>query len=135
MQLSVQSGSPGCTLVYEGLQSGAVDMWVDQRVIMPLWSQSLPSNPWLIRFWLNATISNKTFTFFFFKMQVQKPKMPSMPSKEITTKQSIKPTEILSFQECSHFIKHCLCQGDIAKPTDVSAMQPKIATVLTQPCL
>lgn len=58
-------------------------------------------------------------------MQVQKPQMTNVPSRAMTTKQRIKPTEMLSFKNYSHFFKLCLYQGDTAKPTDGSAMWPE----------
>lgn len=50
--------------------------------------------------------------------------MTNIPSKETTTKQRIKTTEMLSFKNYSHFIKLCLYKGDKAKPTDSSSLWP-----------
>lgn len=71
----------------------------------------------------------------FFVMQVQKPQMTNVPSKAITTKQKIKPTEMLSVKNYSHFIKLCLYQGDTAKPTDGSAMWPEKCNCINKAAL
>jgi len=80
-------------------------------------------------------ISHPFFPFFFSLMQVQKPKITSVLSKAMTTKQRLKPTEMLSFKNYSHFIKLCLYQGDTAKPTDGSAMWPEKCNCINKAAL
>lgn len=53
----------------------------------------------------------------------------------MTTKQRIKPTEMLSFRNYSHFIRLCLYWGDRAKPTDSSAMWPEKLNCISKAAL
>lgn len=81
--------------------------------------RSVPSTG--CRCWLDLKHSSHCSSL----MQVQKPQMTNVPSKAITTKQRIKPTEMISLKNYSDFSKLCLYQGDRAKPTDGSAMWPE----------
>lgn len=88
------------------------------------------------RLWLRALSKVLTIAkFFFFLIQVQKPKITNVLSKAMTTKQRIKPTEMLSFRNYSHFIRLCLYWGDRAKPTDSSAMWPEKLNCISKAAL